>query len=123
MAEVQHLATDTQRGEFFRNHEELRCRALVEHLTRHATTLLRVDPRDAQAIIETSIWLAESLDDDYARARSFRAAANLAHVKGHQSEAIAHYALARTLFTACGDTLEAAITASSSLQALTYLGR
>jgi len=121
--ELHRLRTNQLREVFFGTRPELACRAVVEALASRATSLLRVDPRDAEALIETSMWLSEKLNDDFARGKAHRARANLAHIKGNESEALSHYDAARALFWHTGADLEAAITASSSLQTLVFLGQ
>ncbi len=111
-----------QVGEFFHNRKELVTRSTVEDLTREATRLLRIDLELSRRLSEASLWLSEQLDDDYSRAKAHRAAANLAHAQGRHTEALERYRRARSLFELIGNQEEAAITASSSLQALTYVG-
>ena len=120
---LQRLSTDEERRAFFLCHVGFATRTVVESLTARATSLLRVDPREAENLIGTSFWLAERLDDDFARGKANRAFANLVHLRGDQSEALVHYALAKDYFSRTGAELEAAITASSSLHALVFQGK
>ena len=117
------LSTDEERRAFFSSHLEFATRAVVDDLTAKATSLLRVDPREAENLIGTSFWLAEHLDDDFARGKANRAFANLVHLRGDQSQALQHYARAKDYFSRMGAELEAAITASSSLHALVFQGK
>jgi CHAT domain-containing protein len=121
-SELQTLATSDHRATFFARNRDLATRSVVEALAARATSLLRIDPRDAENLIETSIWLADDIDDDFARGKAHRARANLAHIRGSEAEALTFYDSARTLFSRVGAELEAAITASSSIQTLAFLG-
>ena len=116
------LRTPQARGDFFSEHPELRTPETVEALTLEATQLFRRDLHAAERLVEVSSWLADSIDDDFAKAKASRAAANLAHLQGDHSAALGLYDHAGALFRRLGIELEAAITSSSSLQALTYLG-
>ncbi len=120
---LQRLSTDEERRAFFSCHVGFATRTTVESLTVRATSLLRVDPREAENLIGTSFWLAERLDDDFARGKANRAFANLVHVRGDQSQALLHYARAKEYFSRTGAELEAAITASSSLHAFVFQGK
>ena len=99
---LQRLSTDEERRAFFLCHVGFATRTVVESLTARATSLLRVDPREAENLIGTSFWLAERLDDDFARGKANRAFANLVHLRGDQSEALVHYARAKELLLANG---------------------
>lgn len=122
-SQLQQLASDADRRNFFSEQPALLSRSTVEELTARATSHLRIDPREAESLVTTALWLAEELGDDFSRGRANRAYANLAHVRGDASLAIAHYKLAKRLFEHTGADLEAAITASSSLQALVFQGK
>ena len=121
--ELQRLGSDSDRAQFFSTHPAILTASSVETLAARGTSLLRVDPRQAENLIRTAHWLSERLDDDFARGKAQRALANLAHIRGDQSQALIHYRNAKTLFAESGSDLEAAITASSSLQALVFQGR
>jgi CHAT domain-containing protein len=120
---LQRLSTNEERQRYFSAYRSFLNRSAVETLAARATSLLRVDPRDAENLIGTAFWLAEELDDDFARGKASRAYANLVHLRGDQSEALVHYALAKEYFSRTGAELEAAITASSSLHALVFQGK
>ena len=121
--EIHRLTTDGERGAFFALHGPLISRSLVETLSGEGTALLRVDPREAEHLIGTAVWLSHRLKDDFALGRAERAFANLAHVRGDHLEALSHYQVAKDRFLTSGADVEAAITASSSLQALVFQGR
>ena len=117
------LDSDHARKTFFRDHSELRTRAVVESMADEVVRLLRIDLERADQLAHTAIWLAEELDDDYCLGRSTRAAANVTHLGGDQAAAAVLYEKALEFFERSGLEKEAAITRSSALRNLVFLGQ
>ncbi len=72
---------------------------------------------------DAATWLAVEIGDAYLLGRSLRTTANVLHVQGDYPRAVDRYGEALEQFETAGDDLEAAITRSSALQSLAYLGR
>ncbi len=119
---VTELADDRARRRFFTRYRELRAAAVVEKLCSESARLQRVNLARAATLAVTARWLAEDLDDDLSRARSARAAANGQHFAGNSERAQELYRRALELFLGLGEELEAAVTRSSALLNLAYLG-
>ncbi len=115
------LTQDELEG-FFRRRQELVSAAVVETLCAEVTRLFGIDLEKARALAAAGRWLADALDDDACRARSDRAAANVMHSQGEGEQAQALYRAALERFEALGDAREAAITRSSALLNLAFLG-
>ncbi len=81
------LKAEDERREIIRVHPELQMSPTVELLADQVVKLLRVDLQQAEELATTAVWLAEELDDDYCRGRGYRAAANVAHLKGEYEAA------------------------------------
>ncbi len=119
------LADLAKRGEwrpYVESHPELRQPVLVEDLCSEAMRLIRVDVRQASAVVDIAAWLSERLQDGALRGRTQRAAANVHHVQGEYKQALEAYRRALALFASADDESEAAITKSSALQTLQFLG-
>ena len=116
------LTSAAERRDFFRRFPELARGSLVDALCAEATALLGVDLDHAKRLAETASWLAEALDDAPSRARSDRAAANVLHLSGDSEQAQAIYGMALVRFLELGEDGEAAITRSSALLNLGFLG-
>ena len=97
--------------------------SLLKVLCADAARLLRVDLQQAKKAAETAEWLAVHLKDDCLRGLSLRARANVLHVSGETAESVAAYERAVELFEVAGDEQEVALTQSSGIQAMGYLGR
>ncbi len=121
--EIARLADHEQRRTFFRRRPELVRVDLVETMCSEVTRLFGVDLEQARGLADTARWLAEALDDDASRARSARATANVAQSLGDSEDAHRLYRRALDLFEELGADLEAAVTRSSALSNLAFLGR
>lgn len=116
------LVGERARRSFLKRYSEAIDTALVEQLCDEVTHLIWVDGEQANELAETVRFLADALDDDYCRARSARACANVYHITGESERAQELYDSALEGFTRLGDESEAAITRSSALVNLGYLG-
>lgn len=116
------LKDDRERREFLDNFAHLHNREGVERLTDKVSQLMHVDLQRAERLAFTALWLAEDLDDDHCRGRSFRAAANVSYLKGDYKSALDSYDGALACFERIGDERESGITRSSGLHTLVLLG-
>lgn len=116
------LRTPEQRREFFSRHSDLRSPIEVEALCTEVLRLIRVDPVQALDMAHTACWLADQIDDDSCRALSARTLGNAYHFSHRYDSAQDLYAEALRRFLDLGQELEAAITRSSALLNLAYLG-
>ena len=104
---------------------ELRLRhpSVVERLSEEVPKRARTDLRQAERLAQAAIWLAETVDDDYCRARGRRAMGHVLSLKGRYHDALDCYQSALEVFRQLGRDADAAITLSGALQTLIYLGR
>lgn len=119
---IPELASDEERRVFFARHPELLRAEEVETLCAEVLRWIRVDPEQAIDRALTARWLADHIDDEGYRARSARALANAYHFCHRYDAAQALYAEALERHLALGEELEAAITRSSALLNIAYLG-
>jgi CHAT domain-containing protein len=97
--------------------------ALLERITDVVPIRGRVDLQQAQRLAESAEWLAASIGSDHAAGRSLRAMGHVFLLEGRSEAAVVAYQAALTRFRKAREPLEEAITRSSGLQALIYLGR
>ncbi|MCP3956589.1 MAG: CHAT domain-containing protein [bacterium] len=117
------LNNDELRQDLVLKHPELRQSSAVEKLTAEAVRQLRIDLSIAEQFAAAACWLAEELADEYCRGRSQRAAANVAHFKGEHERASTLYDAALECFLRADDPKEVAITQSSALRNLIFIGQ
>ena len=120
--EIAALSDGRERRDFFRRRPELLRASLVESLASEISRLFGVDLERAGNLADTARWIAETLDDAPSKARGIRAAANVAHSLGETDRAQTLYRDALDQFLALGEEQEAAITRSSALSNLAFLG-
>ncbi len=121
--EIAGLKDDRARHEFFQRRSELLRASLVDSLASEVSRLFGVDLERAKDLADTACWIAEALDDPLSRARGARAAANVAHSLGETGRAQTLYQDALEQFLGLGQDQEAAITRSSALLNLAFLGQ
>lgn len=119
---ISSLTADDQREAFFALHPEHLEVDWVAGLCRDVGRIVRADLERAGHLAQTVRWLAERLDDDACRALGARATANVLHSAGDTEEAMELYEVALRGFIGLDDEREAAITRSSALLNLAYLG-
>ena len=107
---------------FFDQHPDLVDGSVVEDLCDQIPTMVRKDMERATAMSKAARWLAVKIDDDFLRGRSERACGNLSHSKGDLDRAQRFYELALKKFESLSMDREAAITKTSGLVNLAYLG-
>ncbi|MCP3961402.1 MAG: CHAT domain-containing protein [bacterium] len=116
------LRSKQQRSDFFRHRIDLLQADLVRALCSEVSRLFGVDLERARNLAETARWLAEKLAHEPSRARSARAAANVAHSLGETTRAQELYGEALDRFEELEEEKEAAVTRSSALLNLAFLG-
>ncbi len=104
-------------------HPRRRSLETVESLADEIPRRGRVDLAEAERLSDAAAWLAERLDDDYARGRSHRATGHVLALQGHFEDALHRYGQAVDAFERSGRAQDLAITLSGALQPLIYLGR
>lgn len=84
--------------------------------------LSRVDLERADRVAEAIGWLAEDMDDEYARGQALRAKGHVIYLRGNHEEALVHYRAAIAKFEALGKEVEVARTIIAAIQSLAYAG-
>ncbi len=123
LEQIATLGDDPQRRQFFGRHSELDQLQIVVDLGAEVARLFGVDLERARCLADTACWLAEANDDEPSRALADRSAANVAHSLGDTETAQKLYQQALDRFTDLGDPQEAAITRTSALLNLAFLGQ
>ncbi|MEM6793546.1 MAG: CHAT domain-containing tetratricopeptide repeat protein [Acidobacteriota bacterium] len=116
------LVGDRERHVFFERHPNLVTAEQVTALCSEVARQVQIDADRALELARTARFLADRTGDDRSRALAVRAAANAHHFGGDYRRAQARYQNALDRFTALGDELSAAVTRSSALHNLGYLG-
>ena len=107
---------------YLRTHSELICRESVVKITDKIPQIGLQDTERADRFEKIAEWIADELNDDFCRARNARAAGHLRSRSGQYQQAVDSYDSAVALFERMEQQSEMAITLSSSLQPLMYLG-
>jgi CHAT domain-containing protein len=98
-------------------------RKLIDELYEEVVKLVRIDLLRADRVAEASSWLAERLDDDYARAQSFRARGHVQYLSRNFRQALEFHRNATEILLRLGNERDAARAMVNQLQPLIYLGR
>jgi CHAT domain-containing protein len=117
------LRPDSGRRSFTERHPELLEPSSIEELCREVARQIAVDLERAETLSGLVRWLADLLGDERCRGLAARAAANVLHSSGSSEQAHELYVEALDRFRALGADLETAITSSSALLNLAYLGK
>ncbi len=120
--ELTALAGEETRREFLRRHAGIADPAFVELLCTEVSRLVWADLGQARKLAAAAHFLAEALDDERCRGLADRATANAYHCAGEKDEAQELYELALDRFRRIGEDSEAAVTRSSALLNLAFLG-
>ncbi|MEE8368305.1 MAG: tetratricopeptide repeat protein, partial [Thermoanaerobaculia bacterium] len=120
--ELSELQGDEALESFFGRHPHLIDAAVIEDLCDRVPTVIRMDMERAAALSSAARWLAEKIGDEYLIGRSERACANLSHSRGNFKRAQEFYESALSKFEHLSMDREAAITKTSGLVNLAYLG-
>lgn len=122
LAQMTHLVGEAERRSFFERRPDLVNREQLTQACSEVARQVQINAERAIELAKTARYLADRVDDDAGRALAARACANAFHFSGEHEEAQELYEAALDLFLAQGDSLAAAITRSSALQNLAYLG-
>jgi tetratricopeptide (TPR) repeat protein len=121
--EIADLANARLRAEFIKRHPELVQPAVVSDLTALVPQLVKSDRNRALAVAETTVMIANRLDDAESVAQSLRAKANAFYALGRNKTALKHHGRALRLFRSTGSAEQVARTLSSLIQPLILQGR
>ena len=116
------LLPAAQRGAYIDANPALLASATVSRLCELSNSALDSDLDRAAGLAEAALWLAGGLGDEPAIGRAERAIANGQHERGDYGEAQRSYETALERFRQAGDRLQEAITLSSALHNLIYVG-
>lgn len=111
------------RTRLLQRQSELRTSAAIDRIYDRVVQLARVDLTRADRLAQAARSIAESLDDDGARAQSLRAAGHIQIARGRYREALEHYDRALMLFRQLERDVDVARTLNGALLALISLGR
>ncbi len=95
----------------------------VEQLHAEIVSGIVVDPARAQRLAAVARWLADRLDDEYARGLADRSDGHLRYASADYSGALRAYELALQRFESLGRESDVAKTLTGAMQTLIYLGR
>ncbi len=116
------LEAEEARREFLDTHAGLRQPQVISHLCDEVVHRARVNLHQAEGLAAAALLLAEGIDDDYCLGRSYRATANITYLKGNYKQALSSYQRALECFGRSEHEKEGAITRSSALHNLVFLG-
>ena len=120
--ELSAIEAGASQQEYIVEHPQIRERNIVLGITDAVVKIAREDIVRAERLAEAATWLSEVLKDEFCRARSARAMGNVQVLLGKNKEALLSYQKSYDLFRQLSAEVEAAITLSSSLQPLIYMG-
>ena len=120
--QMAHLVGDVERHSFFRRRPELATARQLEHICAEVNRQVGISSDRAIELAATARLLADLLGVPALRGLATRAAANAYHFAGRTELAQELYDLALQIFESLDDKLGAAITRSSALTNLAYLG-
>jgi CHAT domain-containing protein len=120
--ELAKLADDAARHNFLRKHPELAGESTVYELAEVVRRYARVDPRQALAIAEFSVTVAQALNNREALANSLLAKSNGLYVVGRNREALEHNAQSVEIFRSLGKNADLARALNASIQPRILLG-
>lgn len=120
--QMAHLVGDEERHSFFRRRPDLKTARQLEHICAEVNRQVGISSERAIELAATARLLADLLAVPSLRGLATRAAANAYHFAGRTELAQELYDLALQIFESIGDELGVAITRSSALTNLAYLG-
>jgi tetratricopeptide (TPR) repeat protein len=123
ISQLSGLADKRGRRRLLRQHSRLRSQKVVESLYQEVVRLVRVDLQRAARVAQAAAWLAEDLNDDYARAQSVRAAGHIEYLAGNYKAALERHQAAVKILLRLAREQDAARAMVNQLQPLIYLGR
>lgn len=122
LAEVSRLDSEEARDLYFAQHPQLLSAETIVVLCGEVVRSVSVALNVSELLASTSLWMADRLDDPHSRGLALRARANALHSVGDSEAAQEQYEAALEVFTQLDNALESAITRSSALFNLAYLG-
>lgn len=122
IARLAKLPNQRARQRLLKGHPRLSHPSIVKRLSEEVPKRARVDLKQAERLAQTAIWLANTLDDNYCRARAGRAMGHVLSLKRRYQDALDCYEPALEVFQQLEKDTDAAITLSGALQTLIYLG-
>ncbi len=117
------LAGEGQRHAFLTAHSHTRSKEAVESLYNAVVTFARVDLQKADRLAQSSVWIADQLNDPYSTAQSARAVGHVLYLTGKYQLAIQQYEKALAIFEQLGREVDYARTISGALHSLIYDGQ
>jgi CHAT domain-containing protein/tetratricopeptide (TPR) repeat protein len=120
--ELSAIEAKSSQQEYIVEHSQFWERKVVLGIADAVVKMAREDIVRAERLADAATWLSEVLKDDFCRARSARSSGNVQVLQGKNKEALLTYQKSYELFRQLSEEVEAAITLSSSLQPLIYLG-
>ena len=120
--ELAKLADNAARQGFLEKHPKLVSESTVHELTELVRRYARVDPRQALAIAEFSVTVAQKLNHREALANSLLAKSNGLYVVGRNREALEHSAQSVEIFRSLGKSTDVARALNASIQSHILLG-
>ncbi len=123
VSDLSRLPDGAARRSYLSAHPGLAKPSLAERLCKEVPRLVRVDLEAAENLAATVVLLAEDLDDDVWRGRGRRATGIVLYFKRDYAGALAEYEAALEHFRRAGDDLQEAITRSTGILTLSYLGQ
>lgn len=121
LGELATLKTGASRTRFLTRRKLYR-ESAVEQLNEIVRAKLRVDTRQALALVESAIAIAQRLRNREALGRALRSKANAIHIMGDNQRALVFHEQALKIFRAIGNAQEEARTLIPSIQPLILLG-
>lgn len=121
--DVAELETDAARADYFATHPQRLSIESIAVLCGEVVRSVSIDLGASEALAGTCLWMADQLAHPPSQGLALRARANALHSIGDSAAAQQQYDAALAVFTGLGDPLESAITRSSALFNLAYLGR
>ena len=120
--ELAKLTDDAARQDFLRKHPELVSESAVGELAEVVRQYARVDPRQALAVAEFSVTVAQTLNNREALANSLLAMSNGLYVMGRNRAALEHNAQSVEIFRSMGKSTDLARALNASIQPHILLG-
>jgi CHAT domain-containing protein len=117
------IAGEEQRHAFLSGQPHIRSKEAVESLYNAVVMFARVDLQKADRLAQSSVWIAEQLNDPYATAQSARAVGHVLYLTGKYQQAIQEYEKALAIFEQLGRDVDYARTISGALHSLIYDGQ
>ncbi len=123
LRDLAEIPDEESRRRFLDGHPDLAESAVVRELCAEVGRMVRIDLDKALRLATSARVLADRVGDESGHGHSQRVLANVLHRKGDYRGAMVAYEAALNRFERLGDEQQAAITRSSAIHNLIYLGR